>query len=317
MISKAASLTLGLFCLLCLSAYGQPASEGGARSMPELADFSYGSDPRQVLDVYLAESEKPTPAVLHIHGGGWVRGDKSNVPDLEQYLEAGISVVSINYRFTWQAQKAGIQPPVAWPLADAARALQTIRLNANAWRINPELIGATGSSAGACSSLYLAFHDDMASAESPDPVERESTRLMCAAVFGAQTTLDPAQMRQWIPNSVYGGHAFGFMDPEDLASRDKKFDQFLESRSSIQHWIERYSPWALVTSDDPPIHLQYGRATSEDPMAPDPTHSAQFGVHLQDRCRQAGVPCELAYPGSTGNRYQDSAAFLIAQLRQP
>ena len=37
----------------------------------------------------------------------------------------------------------------------------------------------------------------------------ESTRLWCAAVKGAQTTLDPQQMKEWTPNSRYGGHAFG------------------------------------------------------------------------------------------------------------
>ena len=49
-------------------------------------------------------------------------GSKSAVPDLERYLAGGISVVSINYRYSWQAQLAGVMPPVAWPLADAARA---------------------------------------------------------------------------------------------------------------------------------------------------------------------------------------------------
>ena len=49
--------------------------------------------------------------------------------------------------------------------------------------------GAPGS-AGAFSSLYLALHDDMADPKSDDPVARESTRLYCAAVNGAQVTLE-------------------------------------------------------------------------------------------------------------------------------
>ena len=75
--------------------------------------------------------------------------------------------------------------------------------------INPDRIGATGGSAGGCSSLYLALHDDLADAKSADPVARQSTRLLCAAVIGAQTTLDPRQAKEWTPNSRYGGHAFG------------------------------------------------------------------------------------------------------------
>ena len=89
-------------------------------------------------------------------------------------------------------------------------------------------IGATGSSAGACSSLWLAFHPDMADSKSSDPVAREPTRLWCAAVVKAQTTLDPKQMKEWTPNSRYGGHAFGFTG--DAAKKLSQFDEFLANR---------------------------------------------------------------------------------------
>ncbi len=122
------------------------------------------------------------------------------------YLEAGISVAAVNYRYISQAQD--VSPPVKAPLHDAARALQFVRSKAGEWNIDKTRIGANGGSAGACSSLWLAFHDDLADAKSDDPIARESTRLWCAAVDGAQTTLDPQQMKDWTPNSGYGGHAF-------------------------------------------------------------------------------------------------------------
>jgi hypothetical protein len=44
--------------------------------------------------------------------------------------------------------------------------------------------------------------------------------------WGAQTTLDPEQMKKWTPNSRYGGHAFGFMpDPKNNRTRDTQFAQ--------------------------------------------------------------------------------------------
>lgn len=305
----------GVLCCCTWGSVSGQSVEGAADvRVPDIQDFAYGPHSRQVLDFYRADSKETTPVIVHIHGGGWVRGDKQNVPALRNYLDAGISVVSINYRFVWQAQKQGIQPPVAWPLADAVRAVQTVRSQAGAWGLDKQRVAATGNSAGACSSLYLAFHDDFALPNSSDPVERESSRLTCAAVYGAQTTLDPAQMRAWIPNSVYGGHAFGFMDPDNLDSRDQSFELFLNSRESILTWIVQYSPWELVSSDDPPIYLFFKSPPSSDPKAPDPTHSAQFGVHLQRRCRDVGVECELAYPGSTENEYQDMTSFLIAAL---
>lgn len=156
---------------------------------PTRANVAYGSHERQVLDFWQADSAKPAPLVFHIHGGGWVNGDKAHVASLERYLAAGISVVSINYRFVTQAIVAGVKPPVEWPLHDAARALQFVRSKAVEWNIDKARIGATGGSAGACSSLWLAFHPDLAVPNSSDSIARESTRLWCAAVIGAQTTL--------------------------------------------------------------------------------------------------------------------------------
>ena len=104
-----------------------------------------------------------------------------------------------------RGETAGISPPVKWPLEDAARALQFVRSKAAEWNIDKTRIGASGGSAGAYSSLWLAFHDDMADPQSSDPIARESTRLLCAGVVGAQTSLDPKQMKEWTPNINYGG----------------------------------------------------------------------------------------------------------------
>jgi acetyl esterase/lipase len=281
---------------------------------PTLADVAYGSHAKQVLDFYQADSPAPTPLVFHIHGGGWVAGSK-NPFGAAVFLKAGISVVSIEYRFVSEAQAAGVKPPVAWPLHDAARALQFVRSKAGEWNIDKARIGATGGSAGACSSLWLAFHDDLADPGNPDPVARESTRLACAAVAGAQTTLDPRQMKEWMPNSNYGGHAFGFAgDPRTGRSA---FQQFLEGRDQILPWIKEYSPYELATSDDPPIFLAYGASPALGQVQKDPTHSANFGLKLQEKLGKLGVECYLAYPGARDLKYRSIDEFLIAKLKAP
>jgi len=183
-----------------------------APPQPTLANVPYGPHERHVLDFWKAESSTPTPLVFVIHGGGWAGGEKERVNrfvDVEALLRAGISVAAINYRFIKHAEADGVKPPVKVPLHDAARGLQFVRSKAAEWNIDKPRIGAAGGSAGACSSLWLAFHEDLANPQSDDPVARESTRLWCAAVTGAQTTLDPQQMKEWTPNSKYGGHAFG------------------------------------------------------------------------------------------------------------
>src|SRR3954451_15201866 len=128
----------------------------------ELLNVPYGKHPRQVLDFYQARSDKPTPVVFYIHGGGWQAGDKKTNP--QPFLDKGISVVAINYRYVKHGVEDKLEPPVRAPLEDAARALQFVRSKAGEWNLDKQRIGATGGSAGGCSSLWLAFHDDLADA---------------------------------------------------------------------------------------------------------------------------------------------------------
>jgi acetyl esterase/lipase len=281
---------------------------------PTLANVPYGSDPKQVLDFYKAPGDGTKPLMFFIHGGGWTAGEKSKVSGLAEVLAAGISVVSVEYRFTTQAQAAGIKPPVSWPMHDCARALQFVRSKAAEWGINKERIGASGGSAGACTSLWLAFHPDLADPKSKDPIARESTRLDCAAVIVAQTSLDPHQMREWTPNSRYGGHAFGFLG--DKAANLSAFDQFYAGREQVIDWIREYSPYELATPDDAPIYMVYRTAPALGKEEKDPTHTANFGVKLAEKLKSIGVACELSYPGATDSKHASAHAYLIERLKR-
>ena len=281
---------------------------------PTLSEVRYGPHERNVLDFWRAKSEGPTPLVFIVHGGGWSGGNKERADrfaDIPKLLDAGISAVSINYRLIPRKPKENAEidttknPPVHAPLHDAARALQFVRSKAEAWNIDKDRVGAAGGSAGACSSLWLLYHDDLAEPDSDDPIARESTRLTCAAVMWGQTTLDPAQKKQWMPNSVYGGHAFGLKD----------FASFLAAREDIIPWIKQYSPYHNVTKDDPPAYLLYARPPAMGQVKGDPTHSANYGVKLQEHCKELGVACELVYPGAKNVKHKTTTDYLIAVLK--
>jgi acetyl esterase/lipase len=276
---------------------------------PTAANVAYGPLERQVLDFWQAKSDKPTPLVFCIHGGGWQGGDKSGYyGSVKSFLDNGISVVTINYRLMKQANEQKVTPPVKAPLEDAARALQFVRSKAGDWNIDKKRIGATGGSAGACSSLWLAFHDDMADPKSADPVARESTRLYCAAVNGAQVSLDPKEVREWLPNYTYGAHAFGL----------KNLDEVEKQRDKLAAWIKEYSPITHVTKDDPPIGLYYGgtKGAKVGEVHPDPTHSPILGLKLAEKLKEVGV--DVVYHSNTepNTKLPTSTAYLIDRLKK-
>src|SRR5947208_1724873 len=141
------------------------AQQPKARSLPapDVSNAAYGPHERNVLDLWKAKSDRPTPLVVFIHGGGFRQGDKSQLAPglLARCREAGISVAAINYRLSNQA-------PFPAPMLDGARAVQYLRSRASEWNLDPKRVAATGGSAGAGISLWLAFHDDLADSLSSD-----------------------------------------------------------------------------------------------------------------------------------------------------
>ncbi len=273
---------------------------------PTEANVPYGKHPRQVLDFYRARpaSSGATPLLFFVHGGGWMQGDKASPDFLAKCLESGISVVSINYRLIPDAMAEKIAPPVKACLDDSARALQFVRGRAHAWNIDKDRIAGCGGSAGGFTVLWLAFSPDMADPKSTDPVARESTRLKAAVTFVPQTSLDPKQMRDWIPNNEYGNHAFAL----------PSYQAFLDQRTALMPWIEKFSPYLLATSDDPPVYLFYDSVPALGQPFKDPPHSASFGAGLVEKLKAVGIPHEFNYTGAAGIKHPDIFGFLLEHL---
>ena len=168
------------------------------------ANEPYGDDDRNVLDIYLPASNEPTALVIYVHGGGFFAGDKAaayNSPDdINAFLSSNVAFASINYRllevpgFTPGYNNDGISPNdsegISKPLSDVKKALQYLRYNAKNFNIDPDRIAMYGVSAGAISSLWLAYSDDMADLSSEDPIDRQSTRLSAAGAIESQGSLD-------------------------------------------------------------------------------------------------------------------------------
>jgi acetyl esterase/lipase len=175
-----------LCCILAsvwIAAAALPLAGQDSSPLPAHRDLAYADEHHaQRLDVYLAASERPTPALVFIHGGGWRAGSKNHVPGWLKAMVAQrlLSVISVEYRFTdVQSHPAQVN--------DSLRAIQFVRHHAGQWNIDPQRIGVTGGSAGGHLAAYVALHDDVAKLDSGDPVERQSSRVACAVSFAGPT----------------------------------------------------------------------------------------------------------------------------------
>src|SRR5436309_3759820 len=118
-----------------------------------LYDLRYreGSVKHWTLDLAMpkANADKPRPAIIVIHGGGWIEGDKSsfstpkNRPpgNIIDFAKLGFVAVTINYRLSKEA-------PFPAALHDCKCAVRWLRANAAKYQVDPDLIGAWGNSAG-------------------------------------------------------------------------------------------------------------------------------------------------------------------------
>lgn len=271
--------------LIALLSDGQRAKvrrprRGGPRMPPTHANVKYRPHERNVMDVWLAESETPTPVLVSIHGGGFRGGNKGvSAGLLRDCLDSGISVAAITYRLSHQA----IAPA---QFHDAARAIQFIRHKAEDWNLDAKRIAATGGSAGAGLSLWLGFHDDLADPDSDDPVLRQSTRLTCMMVTAGQTSYDPRFIRKLFPDSdTYQHPALAQLYDVNL----NNLDDLSEEKYRL---FEECSPIHHLSKDDVPAMLSYGGSLDQEiTNVGIGIHHARFGKVLKEKMDALGIRC--------------------------
>ena len=273
-----------------------------ARPEPTYSNVQYGPHERNVIDFYKAESAKPTPLVVYIHGGGFRGGSKRslNRKVLKELLDAGISVAALEYRFV-------SHKPLPAAHHDSLKALQFMRSKADQWKIDKTRIGAFGGSAGAQICMWLAFHDEMADPSSTDPVKRESSRLTCVATNGGQTTMDMNWWMRWIPDY-------------EKPHRDRIEVFGDKTDEELQKVVQDISALSLITDDDPPIFMSYGMKP-DDPIPTNAkraqgwkVHHVMFGIKLKEKMDQLGVEADLKYPEAQ-TIYKSIADFFIKKLK--
>ncbi|MFP6855905.1 MAG: alpha/beta hydrolase fold domain-containing protein [Roseibacillus sp.] len=295
------------------------ANKSKGTNPPTHANVKYGEHERNVFDIWLADSDNPTPLAIYIHGGGFRAGSKEKLKpnELDQLLKAGISVAAINYRYK------SVATPLPTPHHDARRALQFMRSKAKEWNIDKDRVAAFGGSAGAQICMWLAYSDEMAKPDSKDPIERESTRLTCVATSGGQTTNDSEFWQNKIavllgPDTdvkTLSRPLGNIRDPEKVRIATWGAKTLDEAKEIAR----RHSALSIVSADDPPIFMSYGMT----PTAKPPTdkgrirgwliHHVNLGIALKERTDALEVEAHLKYPGAE-TKYKSQVEFFVDKL---
>jgi len=285
MISKTLKVFQVLaFCSFAFLAQGKQARVYKSNELPPThRDIKYGSHPKELINFWQFDSDKPVGVLLQIHGGGWMGGKKDEVLRPHQ-LKQGYHIASISYPLV---NEGAVQPAM---LNSALRAVQFLRYKAEEWKIDSSRIVATGGSAGGCSSLLIALHDDIADPQSSDSVKRFSSRIAGAQVAGAQTTMNPFVIKERIGEKTFGNpmpyQPFGAETAEDMMKNWEQYKELALKCSPITH----------LSKDDPPLHLFYN-VNREFPTSSGSNgiHSPIFGEIMLEACQKVGVECHLQY----------------------
>ncbi len=223
-------------------------------------------------DVYVPHTDGPRPAVLVVHGGAWMTGRRTQLAGVARRLaEAGYTAVAISYR---------LAPRYPFPaqIDDCRAAVRWMRQNADRLKIDPQLVGGFGYSAGGHLVALLGTADE--------PAGPNALR--------AETDADSASANE--PSTRIQAYVAG------AAPCD--FRILPLNVTALSYWLggtrrekptiyEQASPVHFVSADDPPAFFYHGTKDAIVPLV----SSTAMVVAL----RQVGVTAELYQVADAGH----------------
>ena len=177
LLFTASSLLAETPAALPLWPQGAPGSESRAKE-PEATEGSNVTNVHNPsITPFLPAADKATGvAVIIAPGGGHSKlclGHEGYA--LGQWMaDHGIAAFVLKYRLA--REKGSTYTIQEHAMADARRAIRTVRSRAAEWRVQPDRIGIMGFSAGGELAAFAAMQSDAGKADAADAIERASSR---------------------------------------------------------------------------------------------------------------------------------------------
>src|SRR6476620_8147991 len=177
--------------LSCLCAAGVAA----AATVEVRRDVEYArvGETRLALDAGIPQTPGLSPAVIVVHGGGWVRGNRALdvAPLLPPLSDAGFAWFSISYRLMNDVTQFGAG------VEDVEAAIRFVKAHAAEYHIDPNRVALAGESAGGHLAAMAALGED------------PTTRVKAVVALYAPTDLaaiarTSKQVPQWIRDNLNG-----------------------------------------------------------------------------------------------------------------
>ena len=186
-------------------------------------------------DVFLPPVEgKNRPAVLFIHGGGWIEGDRSQL--------RGYGILLARLGFVCMCNSYRLSNESIWPaqIQDVNCAIRYLRANATDLGLDPDRIGVSGNSAGGHLSLMAAATNYDQIFEGEGGSNEVSSKIKAVCAIYPPTTIRQLEM----PNPLENAFLM-------LMGKEAKKEDY-----------DKASPLNYVTEDYPPCMLIHGSTDS-------------------------------------------------------